>query len=247
MKEPNNQTVDEIAEPLKKFLERQRQEHLAWEIENPGKNYEEERQKERLERELALRTEKVERMFKLSGVSARHAHNLSVYKVPRVVQAIEGQLTDGMILVLIGNRGTGKTQAATWLIRKSVEAEIKSLYITALSLFLEIRETYNRPGPKPESLIGQTVDKVTESQVVQKYVNVPFLVIDEIQDRSESDFEDRILTHIIDQRYGAMMETVLIGNLTPKNLRRHLGESITDRIMEVGKVIEMNGRSYRQQ
>jgi len=44
-----------------------------------------------------------------------------------------------------------------------------------------------------------------------------------------------------------MMETVLIGNLTPKNLRRHLGESITDRIMEVGKVIEMNGTSYRQQ
>jgi len=199
MNERSNQAVDEIPESLKRLQERQRQERLAWEIENPGKNYDEEREKERLERELAIRKQKVERMFRLSGVSARHAHNLSIYKIPRVIQAIERELTDGMILVLIGNRGTGKTQAATWLIRKSVEAEIKSLYITALSLFLEIRETYNRPGPKPESLIGQTVDKVTESQVVQKYVNVPFLVIDEIQDRSESDFEDRILTHIIDQ------------------------------------------------
>lgn len=104
-------------------------------------------------------------------------------------------------------------------------------YITAMGLFLELRSTYDGTG--------------NESQVIKRLLGCRLLVIDEIQERGNSDWENRILGHIIDQRYAAMLDTIIVGNLTPDNLSATLGPSFADRLMECGLIVEFNWDSYR--
>ena len=44
------------------------------------------------------------------------------------------------------------------------------------------------------------------------------LIIDEVQERAESGFENRLLTHLIDARYAAMRPTIIIANLAKREL-----------------------------
>jgi DNA replication protein DnaC len=71
------------------------------------------------------------------------------------------------------------------------------------------------------------------------------LVIDEAQERGGTPWEDRILNHIIDRRYAAMIPTIIIANAKPDALVASLGESIADRMRETGGIIEITGTSHR--
>jgi DNA replication protein DnaC len=73
----------------------------------------------------------------------------------------------------------------------------------------------------------------------------PLLVLDEIQERGNTSWEDRIITHILDRRYGDLMPTVIIANLTKETLADCLGESIVSRMQETGGVMEITGKSHR--
>ena len=67
-----------------------------------------------------------------------------------------------------------------------------------------------------------------------------------MQERGETAFENRLLTHLIDARYGAMRPTIIIANLTAKELGETLGPSIVDRVFEDGKRIDFTWDSYRR-
>ena len=71
------------------------------------------------------------------------------------------------------------------------------------------------------------------------------LILDEVQERGNTAWEDRILTHILDRRYGAMVPTIIIANLTESALVECLGDSIISRLTETGGVIEIDGPSHR--
>ncbi|MBU6149812.1 MAG: ATP-binding protein [Chloroflexi bacterium] len=140
------------------------------------------------------------------------------------------------IVAMIGPRGTGKTQIATWAAEYFVDYVNESggfrtdtpvFYTTAIELFTTLRADQHNP------------------QTANRFVQYPLLVIDEIQERGETDFEDRMLTQIIDRRYANMRPTLIIGNLKPDQLASSLGRSIVDRIRETGKVIVVDGQSYR--
>lgn len=151
--------------------------------------------------------------------------------------SIREGIKSGGITAVIGPRGTGKTQIATWAAVWMIEArnatgkqnwaETPAAYTTALEMFIRLRADQHNP------------------ESVAKFVAHTLLVIDEIQERGETDFEDRMLTHIIDRRYGAMKPTLLLGNLTPEKLSASLGWSIIDRIRETGHLIVLDGNSRR--
>jgi len=107
-------------------------------------------------------------------------------------------------------------------------------YTTAMTVFLRIRQSYARKGGE------------TELDIVESLAATWLLVIDEIQERSNSEWEDRIITHIIDRRYGASRPTIIIGNLTPQSMAANLGESIVSRVEETGGIIKMTKKSYRK-
>jgi DNA replication protein DnaC len=133
------------------------------------------------------------------------------------------------IVVLYGKRGNGKTRMAAELSLLGGS----SCYRTAMRFFLEVRSSFRKDSTRSEMDI---LDELTQPAL---------LVLDEIQERGETAFEDRLLTHIIDARYAAMRPTVLIANLTKAELTDSLGPSIVDRARENGKSIEFNWESYR--
>jgi DNA replication protein DnaC len=137
----------------------------------------------------------------------------------------------GGIIGLIGNRGTGKTRLAAEVMRDV--ARIQGRYATAMGLFLRIRSTFGKKGGE------------SESDIVREFSKAPLLILDEIQERGGTEWEDRLLTHILDARYGDMRPTILIANLDRAALALQLGDSINSRLIETGGVLEMTGPSHR--
>ncbi len=144
---------------------------------------------------------------------------------------LSDKMREGGLVALIGKRGTGKTRLAAECVRDVCPQQAH--YTTAMGLFLRIRATYGKtPGE-------------SESDVIREISKIPLLVIDEIQERGGTAWEDRLLTHIIDKRYGAERATILIANLTQAGLVDSIGDSITSRLFETGGIIEFTGPSFR--
>ena len=72
------------------------------------------------------------------------------------------------------------------------------------------------------------------------------LVIDEAHERAETAWEQRSLTDIIDRRYRTRLDTIIITNETADACERSLGDSIADRMVETGWMLNFDGPSYRQ-
>jgi DNA replication protein DnaC len=132
------------------------------------------------------------------------------------------------IVILHGKRGCGKTRMAADI----ALALGQSRYRTAMRFFLEIRACFKD-------------DKITEMEIIDDLKRAELLIIDELQERGDTPFEDRLLTHLIDARYAENKPTILIANLTRQELQESLGTSIVDRIRENGKTIEFNWLSFR--
>jgi len=141
------------------------------------------------------------------------------------------KVESGGIIALIGNRGTGKTRIAAEVVRNY--SPDKATYTTAMGLFLRIRASFGKKGGE------------TEEQIVKEMAQSALLVIDEIQERGNTAWEDRLLTHILDKRYGAMTPTIIIANLAASGLTECLGASIVSRINETGGIVTITGKSHR--
>ena len=163
------------------------------------------------------------------------------------------------MFALLGPRGTGKTQMAVELVKSFVSnsaheassdaiqhrriierrgggllLSCSAIYTTAMEFFMDLKSSY-----APES--GQT-----EDLVLNKYVTPELLVVDEVHDRSGSQWEDRLFTHMIDRRYRmGGKKTIFISNQTPKEFEADVGASISDRIDECGGIVRCEWESFR--
>ena len=146
------------------------------------------------------------------------------------------QEPDGCVL-LLGPRGVGKTQLA---IELSLQAARKGLtrfpgsqmYRVLAELFRDEKRTFGASE-------GQRVTPIDRAS------DVGLLVLDEIQERFESAWEDRELTMLFDRRYRDMRRTILLANLTVVDAPKRLPASMWSRIVECGVVIECNWPSFR--
>jgi len=158
-------------------------------------------------------------------------------------------IESGGIILMHGKRGPGKTRMAAEIARAgrfpcdqtrgkklegNAEPRKSALYRTAMRFFLDIRATYKKDSPG------------TERDVIDQLTECGLLVLDELQERGDTPFEDRLLTHLIDARYGALRPTIIIANLDEAQLGASLGPSIVDRVHENGKRIEFTWASYRR-
>lgn len=171
-----------------------------------------------------------------AGVPARHMKDIDESDAPAPWIASRNQVIaaigSGFMIALLGKRGTGKTQIAVQAVQACAAGIRTCSYVKALDIFLAIRASY-----KSETL--------TELEVVEAFVDPRLLVIDECQVRGGSDFEDRMLVHILDKRYDAMVDTILIANLNEPQFREEMGASICDRIRETGHIIPCEWKSFR--
>ncbi len=148
----------------------------------------------------------------------------------------------GAIVSLVGNRGVGKTVIAAQLIIERAENEQLNPwernppYRKLADLLARFKPLYADFG---------SID--TESLIASRnnYCRLPFVVIDEIHDCEDQKMADRILTDILDRRYAAMVDTLLISNKKTEDFQRDTGESILSRINEHGAMIPCTWPSWR--
>ena len=153
----------------------------------------------------------------------------------------EAFAAEGGVVLIFGLRGVGKTQIAANIAVKRIAAAYGNnlpedrwpRYALAVEIFRAIRDTFKTTPP------------VSEAAVVAGFIKPDLLVIDEAHERGGTPFEDRILTEIVDRRYGDLKTTFIISNLTREGLAKELGTSIVSRAHEVGVLIECNWPSFR--
>lgn len=138
----------------------------------------------------------------------------------------------GFIVMLCGIRGSGKTKMAVSVAKLYAKNEMKSAYYKAIEIFMAIRGTYGGSD-------------LNETEVVKKFIIPSLLIIDEAHERGNSEWEDRMLTYIIDKRYDSLRDTLLISNQKPDECIKSVGQSIASRILETGAIMECNWNSFR--
>ena len=159
-------------------------------------------------------------------------------------------INNGGIVVLIGDRGTGKTQMA-WelakncrlpgIVTKDTSTGFSPTYIVAPALYRTAEELFDEMkacfSPKAE---------MSSKQQRAIYDNSALLVIDEIQVRGESKFEDDKITSIIDRKYRSKKPAIIIGNIKLDQIEEQLSASVVNRLLERGIIVECNWQSYRK-
>jgi len=176
--------------------------------------------------------------YENSGLPIRHKNFKPVNdnkhtEWSKVYEKIKGLIENGSIFAILGTRGSGKTQIGASLIgHVALNLDRSVMYRKAFDVFLRIREAMKMPGD-------------SEQNAVKEFIKKYFLVIDAYEVRSESQFENRTIDHIIDCRYDAVRPTLIISNDKPEGFEKSIGPSISDRIAETGGIIEMNWKSFR--
>lgn len=141
------------------------------------------------------------------------------------------------LILLLGNRGSGKTQIATEWARRRISSKLSAgRYVKCADLIGEIKSTWHDGGKS----LG------TENDVLRRFYEVKYLVIDEFHEAGASDWESRTLINIIDHRYDAMLSTVIIANLSREEASNKLNPSLRDRANETGGMVFCNWESYRK-
>lgn len=178
-----------------------------------------------------------ESFYRIAGVPERHrdfrpSDNKSD-RWKKIYDRSKEIISDGCMIALVGNRGNGKTQMAACLVgHVSYNLGKKSLYTKAFDFFLSIRDSMKN-------------DNDSELSALRKYIDPFFLVIDAYEVRSDSDFENRMIDHLLDKRYDACKSTLIISNDTEKVFAEKVGASIIDRIRETGGICNCNWESFR--
>jgi DNA replication protein DnaC len=140
----------------------------------------------------------------------------------------------GVLLAAIGKSGVGKTQLAANIIYNVVRHTGRScLYTTARDFFLDLKACYRADGEPEREVIGE-------------YCKPSFLVIDEYDKRSGSQWEDGMLEHVINRRYGMMKDTMLIANYSQPAFEEALGPANLSRLNEGGLMAVCDWPSFRE-
>jgi len=183
--------------------------------------------------ETEQKRKRVDSALENASLPRRHMRPLT-YSGDRwkaIFRRVSARLQTGSIIALIGPRGTGKTQMAIAAIREAAERELSFRYCTAMDIFLDIKDSYRKGG--------------SERDAIKAYTKPTLLVVDEMQERGETPWEDRLLTHILDKRYANMKDTILVSNQTQQVFLQSVGPSVASRISEAGGVAVCDWESFR--
>jgi DNA replication protein DnaC len=139
----------------------------------------------------------------------------------------EENRTQGRCMIMSGNAGTGKTHLACSIIKQVLLDSHNCnscLYTTVYKMIGDVKTTFSKSF------------SMTEQEAISKYTSKTLLVIDEVGLQFGSDTEKNIIFSILNQRYEDVKPTILISNLSIKNLSDFVGDRVIDRMKENGGI-----------
>lgn len=142
--------------------------------------------------------------------------------------------SSGGSLIFIGSPGTGKTHLSCAIANHVMRNGYTAAFVKVSEMIRAIRKTYRRDSQDDEQ------------QVIDRYSQVDFLVLDEVGLQRGTDDEQNYITEIIDNRVNAWRPTILITNLSSDEMKELLGVRAWDRLLEGrSKMIKFEWGSYR--
>lgn len=124
-------------------------------------------------------------------------------------------------LLMLGSVGTGKTLLACSILEKLVD-DHNCQIIKLIDLVRHIKSTWNNNSDEDEY------------RVINHYVGLDLLIIDEVGAQFGSDTEKLFIFDIIDGRYQDMKPTILVSNLDIGGVKEVIGDRCVDRLREGG-------------
>lgn len=129
-------------------------------------------------------------------------------------------IQQGRSVIMTGRPGTGKTHLACALLEAAKEQGFTGLFTSVGKIVRNVRSTWRGTG--------------SEESVIQSYVDVDLLVVDEVGVQAGSENEQQILFAVLNGRYEEMKPTVVISNLDLAGVKSFIGERAFDRLRENG-------------
>lgn len=153
----------------------------------------------------------------------------------RYASSWEKCLAAGTSMIMIGNCGTGKNHLAVSMAKNIIRHHLATVEITdVMRLTRAVKNTWRHNSER------------TEDEVIDHFVSLDLLIIDEVGVQFGTPTEITILQEIINARYESVLPTILISNLTFDQLKESIGERIVDRVTDGGRNCLVFGwESYR--
>lgn len=135
---------------------------------------------------------------------------------------------------IFGASGLGKTHLAIGLLKKMMERGNTGLFVVVPELMESLRRCLRESGD--------------DFGILQALYNVDCLVLDDLGAEKATEWVAERLYLVINQRYLSNRMTVITSNFEPDEIEERLGEQgkrITSRVLEMCKIIQLNGEDYR--
>jgi len=140
-------------------------------------------------------------------------------------------------LYIHGDIGNGKTLQAAWMMASNITkpSDIKkNLFISTSEFLFQIKNSYSNK------------QEINESVILNRYSDVPILVLDDIAVEKVTDWSYQLLYLLINRRYENLRTTIITSNLNLKELGVKLGDMrIPSRIQGMCKIVKFQGKDYR--
>lgn len=185
--------------------------------------------------------------LKAAGFQDRHRQRIDDWKCGPQQKVFEKCLElcsgVGAVVVLTGERGTGKTTICGQLAR--IRAQDESLapwdrqppYRKLVDIIARYKPLYGNMG---------SVDMDGLASDRDYFCRTPSLkFIDEIHECEDAALKMRVLTDVIDRCYAAKTDVILVSNQSVDGFKATAGDSVLSRLSEHGSIIPCNWKSWR--